>query len=629
LTPFEFLGLAADADERAVKRAYARLLKINRPDENPQGFAALHTIYRAALQYVQWRDARLTAAPGQGGASPPGSSRESGAGPPPPVVPPSPPSVVPPAPSPVVPPAPPPAALAPPLPPLQSPPSPAAVPPFPAPSPVRRPAPPPPAGAAHPVAAAMPLPRIAVHELQALVREIHSLLEDPGATPFDVARRLAADELQPFVVREAVEDALLRALATAATAATAPDAGKLRVLVSFFGWEQAAAGAAIGSPAALRRRNAARAIVTGLYAAEHAAERAAAAQRKAAAEALALHDAAVKRAEEAFAGLAAPRRVKQLLQRLRRGAAPERPSLGIQTLQVPMDPFERWLRAAFIDRQALDAALNSLRRHGGTAAMGLFHGPTRDFFAAVASPRAPLGKLLALHAIRATLAACGVSLGVALALTAAAAVDAGEKLAAITFGGIFAFISVFLGSFVVDAMRRERRPAAPESPAAAQRRRRGAAWLGGAGAAAALIGSALSVEPLALLGAAVALLAAALQFRRSGNVTGAAVFFALGTFPADPDRLGALSPLIYAATWFLVERRLARGRLPAGGLRAAALLLLVLLVTAGLLVVASGRLAEPPHPGSARPPAARAASGGPRGAAAGPRRGPSNRSGRP
>jgi len=53
------LGLTDDADEREIKRAYARQLKRTRPDEDPEGFQRLHDAYRAALEYASdraWRD---------------------------------------------------------------------------------------------------------------------------------------------------------------------------------------------------------------------------------------------------------------------------------------------------------------------------------------------------------------------------------------------------------------------------------------------------------------------------------------------------------------------------------------------------------------------------------------------
>lgn len=54
--PLEALGLARDADERAVKRAYAQRLRTTRPDEDPEGFQKLHEAYRAALSYLRWRE---------------------------------------------------------------------------------------------------------------------------------------------------------------------------------------------------------------------------------------------------------------------------------------------------------------------------------------------------------------------------------------------------------------------------------------------------------------------------------------------------------------------------------------------------------------------------------------------
>lgn len=47
------LGLPDDADERAIKRAYAAKLKTTRPDEDPEGFQRLHEAYQAALAWVR------------------------------------------------------------------------------------------------------------------------------------------------------------------------------------------------------------------------------------------------------------------------------------------------------------------------------------------------------------------------------------------------------------------------------------------------------------------------------------------------------------------------------------------------------------------------------------------------
>lgn len=52
---FDILGVADDADERTIKRAYARLVKLTRPDSDPEGFQQLHEAYQRALQYARWR----------------------------------------------------------------------------------------------------------------------------------------------------------------------------------------------------------------------------------------------------------------------------------------------------------------------------------------------------------------------------------------------------------------------------------------------------------------------------------------------------------------------------------------------------------------------------------------------
>jgi hypothetical protein len=49
------LDLEEDADERAVKRAYAKRLRTTRPDDDPVGFQQLHEAYQAALGWAQYR----------------------------------------------------------------------------------------------------------------------------------------------------------------------------------------------------------------------------------------------------------------------------------------------------------------------------------------------------------------------------------------------------------------------------------------------------------------------------------------------------------------------------------------------------------------------------------------------
>lgn len=46
---FELLGLPLDADAASIKRAYAKLLRSTRPDENPEAFQRLHIAYKIAL----------------------------------------------------------------------------------------------------------------------------------------------------------------------------------------------------------------------------------------------------------------------------------------------------------------------------------------------------------------------------------------------------------------------------------------------------------------------------------------------------------------------------------------------------------------------------------------------------
>lgn len=53
MSPFELLGLVDDADERAIKRAYAQRLRVTRPEDDPEGFQRLHAAYQAALEYCR------------------------------------------------------------------------------------------------------------------------------------------------------------------------------------------------------------------------------------------------------------------------------------------------------------------------------------------------------------------------------------------------------------------------------------------------------------------------------------------------------------------------------------------------------------------------------------------------
>ncbi|HJP97561.1 MAG TPA: J domain-containing protein [Rhodanobacteraceae bacterium] len=59
--PFKLLGVAVDADEPAIKRGYAKLLKLTRPDDDPEGFQRLNQAYRQALKIARSRSAGVTA----------------------------------------------------------------------------------------------------------------------------------------------------------------------------------------------------------------------------------------------------------------------------------------------------------------------------------------------------------------------------------------------------------------------------------------------------------------------------------------------------------------------------------------------------------------------------------------
>lgn len=63
MTCWDILQLAPTTDVRAIKKAYAVLLKQNRPDENPDGFQRVHGAYQDALSWAENNeqpDAELT-----------------------------------------------------------------------------------------------------------------------------------------------------------------------------------------------------------------------------------------------------------------------------------------------------------------------------------------------------------------------------------------------------------------------------------------------------------------------------------------------------------------------------------------------------------------------------------------
>ncbi|HNV78077.1 MAG TPA: J domain-containing protein [Thermomonas sp.] len=56
MSPFNILGLDRKADLAQVKRAYAKLLRTHRPDEDPTGFQRVHEAYQACLEQLRWRE---------------------------------------------------------------------------------------------------------------------------------------------------------------------------------------------------------------------------------------------------------------------------------------------------------------------------------------------------------------------------------------------------------------------------------------------------------------------------------------------------------------------------------------------------------------------------------------------
>ncbi|MFK3798508.1 J domain-containing protein [Pseudomonas sp. NPDC088444] len=55
MNPWTVLGLEDDADERTVKRQYAKLLKVTRPDDDPEAFQRLREAYERALDWARNR----------------------------------------------------------------------------------------------------------------------------------------------------------------------------------------------------------------------------------------------------------------------------------------------------------------------------------------------------------------------------------------------------------------------------------------------------------------------------------------------------------------------------------------------------------------------------------------------
>jgi hypothetical protein len=51
---WDILGVEETCDLSAIKKAYARKLKIHHPEDDPQGFQTLKEAYDSAVQYAKY-----------------------------------------------------------------------------------------------------------------------------------------------------------------------------------------------------------------------------------------------------------------------------------------------------------------------------------------------------------------------------------------------------------------------------------------------------------------------------------------------------------------------------------------------------------------------------------------------
>lgn len=74
MNPWQVLGIEPTGDAKIIKKAYAVLVKKNKPDENPEGFAQLHKAYKQctaiAKQMAQREEAAPQIAPAEENAAP-------------------------------------------------------------------------------------------------------------------------------------------------------------------------------------------------------------------------------------------------------------------------------------------------------------------------------------------------------------------------------------------------------------------------------------------------------------------------------------------------------------------------------------------------------------------------------
>ena len=54
MNSWQILGIEATSDDKVIKRAYAKLLKQTRPEQDKEGFIILRQAYEDALERSQW-----------------------------------------------------------------------------------------------------------------------------------------------------------------------------------------------------------------------------------------------------------------------------------------------------------------------------------------------------------------------------------------------------------------------------------------------------------------------------------------------------------------------------------------------------------------------------------------------
>lgn len=75
---WEILGISPTRDRQAIRRAYAERTKLCHPEEDPDGFAALHEAYTLAMRYARAARDELSPEEGQGNAARLGDLSASG-----------------------------------------------------------------------------------------------------------------------------------------------------------------------------------------------------------------------------------------------------------------------------------------------------------------------------------------------------------------------------------------------------------------------------------------------------------------------------------------------------------------------------------------------------------------------